>query len=118
MLTRRFSTMLNSSFVRSATAACAVAVAAPRFTGIKSNDPTYEDDRWLEAELGMTAEMTAEERYAANKQRELMKKVLDKARTAASADAEKRVESHKNEVDELKKQMAALSAKIAAVEKK
>lgn len=126
MLSRRFvATTFASTLTQSVAAvSAALAVTGARFTGVKSNDPTYEDDRWLEAELSLDKEMTQEERYAATKQAELMKKILQKSR----ADAHKKVtehtqvqkqqiDSHKDEIADLKKQMADLAAKLEKASK-
>ena len=126
MLSRRFvaSTLSNSITQSCAAIAAAVTVSGARFSGVKSNDPTYEDDRWLEAELSMDAEMTQEERYAKQKQAELMKKILKKSRedaqkhVAEHTEAQKQqIDSHKDEIADLKKQMAELSAKLAQASK-
>ncbi len=79
---------------------------------VKSNDPTHEDDRWLEAEFANNAEMTIEERYAAEKQREVMKKMLAKMRTHTQTKVDAAEEKRQKEVAELKAQMAALHAKL------
>jgi hypothetical protein len=119
MLSRRAFSFTLSNTVAQSVAAITAAIVAPRcMSGVKSTDPTYEDDRWLEAELASTAEMTAEERYARTKQHELMKKVLDKARNSAKAHVDAQAAKHNAELEEMKKQMAELNAKIAAASKK
>jgi hypothetical protein len=114
--------MLTRRFIAAPLVSAAAAVVMPlRFTGIKSNDPTYEDDRWLEAEFATSAEMTQEERYAKQKQAELMRKILNQARkeTQATVAAHKeQVDTHKDEIADLKKQMADLQAKLEKASKK
>ena len=108
--------MLTRRFVAAPVSAAAASLFAPmRCTSVKSNDPTYEDDRWLEAEFATTPEMTQEERYAKQKQAELMRKILNqaKAHTEQTVKVHKaEVETHKDEIADLKKQMADLQAKL------
>lgn len=111
MLSRRI-TYTISSTVSNTFAACAAAVCATRFSGVKSKDSSYEDDRWLEAELASSAEMTAEERYARQRDHELMKKILKRSREQAQAHVEEKVSDHKKEIDGIKEQMAALQAAL------
>jgi len=60
-------------------------VVSLRYKGIKSQDPTWEDDRWLEAELA-NKNLTQEERYALIKQREVIKGMMAKvAQQSASS---------------------------------
>lgn len=77
-------------------------------TPIKSTDPTYEDDRWLEAQISQDAEMTQEERYAAEKQRELMRSLLNKVREESEA----KHDEHKEEIASLKKKLAKLEKAV------
>jgi acyl-homoserine lactone acylase PvdQ len=69
--------------LRSSAATAFATAIGRRF--VKSTDDTYEDDRWLEAELANKPEMTAEERYAAMKQHELLKKMMAKLREKSEA---------------------------------
>lgn len=125
MLNRRFvSLTLGNSISQSFAAVSAAVVMNRQWSGVKSTDPTYEDDRWLEAELANSPEMTAEERYAKQKQAELMRKLLNQARAETKAHVEKQaavhkeeINSHKEEIAEMKRQMAALQAKINAAQK-
>ena len=126
MLSRRFvaSTLSNTITQSVAAVSAAVAVTGARFTGVKSNDPTYEDDRWLEAELSLDKEMTQEERYAAQKQAEIMKKILKKSRDDAQKKVaehtevqKQQIDTHKDEIADLKKQMAELAAKLEQAKK-
>lgn len=120
MLTRRFTTAVNSAVSSSITAVTAAALAtSARFAGnIKSNDPTYEDDRWLEAELANSPEMTAEERYARQRDLELMKKMIQRENAKHQAKVEEKTEAHKSELEELKEQISKLQNIVKSIDKK
>lgn len=110
--------------VRSCAPTAFAAMTARRFQGnltggnpadkssLSSTDPTYEDDRWLEATISTSAEMTQEERYAALKQREIMKKMLEKVREEHKEVVEEVKDTHAAEVEALKKKLATLEKKV------
>ena len=85
----------------------------------KSNDPTYEDDRWLEA--GMDVEKTPEERYAAEQQAATLKRMMAQVRKETHAKVEKHVDEVKAKesakVDQLEATVKALQEQIAALKK-
>ncbi len=85
---------------------------------VKSNDPTYEDDRWLEAQISEQFK-TPEERYAADKQREMLKNMMGKMREEhkdhVAAVQLKEAAVRNEEVSGLKKQLAELQSKIAEI---
>lgn len=104
-------------------AGAAFSASIPRLTGIKNRDASFEDERWLEAEMdAATKAKTPEERYAAEQQRRLLAKMMDKMRN----DHKEHVETvrkedkahHQKEVEALKAQMAELQAKLKSVEGK
>jgi polyhydroxyalkanoate synthesis regulator protein len=96
--------------------AAPITAVAARFSGVKSTDPTYEDDRWLEAQLH-DREKTPEERYAAEKQREILSKLMTKVRADTHKVVQEVKEQHKTEVDSLKEQMATLQKKLDKLQK-
>ena len=109
--------------LRSSAATAFATAIGRRF--VKSTDDTYEDDRWLEAELANKPEMTAEERYAAMKQHELLKKMMTKLReeqdakiAATKANAEARRAARDLEIAELKKSLDELHKKLEDKEKR
>ena len=83
---------------------------------IQTRDPNYEDDRWLEAELA-NKEMSAEERYAFLKQREVIKQMMSKVADHAKEKANAENNVSKSEVDlsrnDLEKKITALEAEVA-----
>jgi hypothetical protein len=90
--------------------------ASKRF--VKANDPTYEDDRWLEAQIADITK-TPEERYAAEKQKQLLKNMMGKMREehkdhVASVRLQESA-TRNEEVSGLKKQLADLQQKIADI---
>lgn len=88
--------------------AAAAAMTSRRFKSAKE----VEDDRWLEAVLDEhTKEMTNEERYAAQKQKEIMKKILGKARDDAHAKVAAVEDKHAEEIASLKKRLSDLEKK-------
>eukprot|EP00760_Papus_ankaliazontas_P005081 PhM_4_TR12383/c0_g1_i1/m.61645 len=99
----------------------ASALALPatfRFTssGVKSHDPTWEDDRWLEAELA-NKELTAEERYALIKQREVLKGMLKKVANDTETKMAAQHIAEKTKPEKVDESPEALKAKIASLEK-
>lgn len=101
---------------RVATSSALAATVSRRF--VKSNDPTYEDDRWLEAQFN-DAEKTAEERYAFEKQKEIMKKLLVKVREDNDKKTDAKIaEVHNHHTDARAKETAELKASIADLQKK
>eukprot|EP00759_Apiculatamorpha_spiralis_P045681 PhF_6_TR42435/c1_g1_i1/m.64002 len=78
--------MLRRFVVAPRSLAAAIPLTTFASRGVKSSDPTYEDDRWLEAELA-NKEMTAEERYAFTKQRQAIKDMMAKVAKEAKASA-------------------------------
>lgn len=101
---------------RVATSSALAATVARRF--VKSTDPTYEDDRWLEAEF-QDVEKTVEERYAFEKQKEVMKKMLAKIREEQSSKIEAKIaEVHTHHNDARAKETAELKASIQDLQKK
>ena len=90
--------------------------AVPAMTAVASTRrfkaDQHEDDRWLEAEIDEhTKEMTNEERYAAEKQRELMKKLMGKMRERTTESVAKVEDKHAAEIAALKERLAALEGK-------
>ena len=82
---------------------------------VKTRDPKYEDDRWLEAEIA-NKEMTAEERYAFEKQHEILKKMQSQMPSKKDGTKKSSAAPAKDtEVLELKQQIKALEAKVAAI---
>lgn len=112
----------------------AVSVSAPiarafaatpvaRSAGVKSSDETYEDARWLEAQFA-AKEHTPEERYAAQKQLEIMKSMMTRlrkdteAKVAAVAEREKQAHNERDaKVDQLHKQIAELQKTLSELKK-
>lgn len=109
-----------------------VAAALPAFAlgsqarfsglGVKSQDPNFEDDRWLEAELEEHKQnKTPEERYAAEKQRDLMKKMMAKMRDERKAHVaevqKEQTQKHEAEIGALKDQLASVLAKLEKIDK-
>jgi len=95
-------------------AATPVALFRSTMPQLKTNDPTYEDDRWLEAEL-VDKEKTPEERYAAEKQAAALKKMMSKIRTETKAhvaevhkEKDTKVAALEETVRQLQKQIANL----------
>ena len=90
--------------------------ASKRF--VKPSDPTYEDDRWLEAQIA-EINKTPEERYAAEKQKTLLKNMMGKIREEHKehVDAVRLQETatRNEEVGSLKKQLAELQSKISQI---
>jgi hypothetical protein len=85
---------------------------------VKSTDPTHEDDRWLEAQIA-EHNKTPEERYAADKQRAVLKNMMAKMREenqdhVASVRLQETA-ARNEEVGGLKKQLADLQTKIADI---
>eukprot|EP00744_Colponema_vietnamica_P002932 GILI01004550.1.p1 GENE.GILI01004550.1~~GILI01004550.1.p1 ORF type:complete len:120 (+),score=51.31 GILI01004550.1:58-417(+) len=105
----------------------AFAASAVCRTGAKSNDPTYEDDRWLEAQFTEKAK-TPEERYAAQKQLEIMKTMLTKVRSETDEKVKKAVSQQQadlhsksadrdKKIDDLNAQIAKLLETVAELKK-
>ncbi|ESL07823.1 hypothetical protein TRSC58_04484 [Trypanosoma rangeli SC58] len=73
-----------------------------------------DDDRWLEAEFD-EKNRTPEERYAHERQRELLKSILRKMDEKHHVKHDKlhsRVEDHHEEIEKIKSQMSALETKL------
>ncbi|RNE98577.1 hypothetical protein TraAM80_08679 [Trypanosoma rangeli] len=73
-----------------------------------------DDDRWLEAEFD-EKNRTPEERYAHERQRELLKSILRKVDEKHHAKHNKlhsKVEDHHEEIEKIKSQMNALEMKL------
>jgi hypothetical protein len=108
MLCRRFATKV------------AVAAVATRWSSVKSHDPTYEDDRWLEAEIA-DKNKTPEEKYAAEQQAKLLKTMMARMRDHTEktvAEHKKDQQSkHDSEVARLKAEMDELKNKLNSLEK-
>jgi hypothetical protein len=101
---------------RVATTSALAATVSRRF--VKSSDPTYEDDRWLEAQFN-DAEKTIEERYAADKQKEVLKKMLAKIREENDKKVDAKIAEVNNyHTDARAKETAELKASIADLQKK
>ena len=110
MLARRFAQLVPSAMV------------ATSMRGLKSHDPTYEDERWLEAELDeATKHKTPEERYAAEQQKRVLAKMMAKMRDEHKEHVEVKVketkDKHAEEVNELKAQLKAIQDKLNKVAK-
>ena len=90
---------------------------AGQVRSVKTRDPKYEDDRWLEAEIA-NKEMTAEERYAFQKQHEILKNM--QASTLREKETPKAPDRtcQNTEVQDLQRQIKALEAKVAAIQAK
>lgn len=97
----------------------AIAMMQSRF--VKAHDPTYEDDRWLEAELS-EKEKTPEERYAADQQKRVLAKMMAKMRqeNREHIEAVKKEEAAKRDehINDLRDQITALHAKLDGFVKK
>lgn len=100
--------------------AFAVTTAA-RSSGVKSTDETYEDARWLEAQFA-AKESTPEERYAANKQLEIMKSMMARLRedtnTKVAAVQKKEADARTErdaKIDQLHAQIAQLQKTLADI---
>ena len=75
-----------------------------------------EDDRWFEAEIA-EKEKTPEERYAAEEQAKLLKKMMQRMRTETKEAVAESHASKQHEVELLKKHVADLNAKIDELKK-
>ena len=87
---------------------------------LKSTDSSYEDDRWLEAEF-QDPQKTVEERYAHEKQRDLMKKLIGKMReehdNKIKAVHEEQQKLREVEVGKLNAQLKAIQDQLNAIKK-
>ena len=81
---------------------------------ITSRDPNYEDDRWLEAEIA-NKEMTAEERYAFQKQHELLKQMKSGLAGLKSKEPQPVESNDDAELAKLRQQAKSLESRIAAI---
>lgn len=91
-------------------AVSAMAPSAFRFTSSKKNE--LEDDRWLEAMIDeQNAAKTPEERYAAAKQAEVLKKMMSKLREHSEVKAKAVEDKHAQEITALKARLADLEGK-------
>mmetsp|Transcript_10680 Transcript_10680/g.33135 ORF Transcript_10680/g.33135 Transcript_10680/m.33135 type:complete len:98 (-) Transcript_10680:556-849(-) len=71
-----------------------------------------EDERWLEAEIDEhTKQMTNEERYALQKQKAVLAKMMGKMRTQSNEKVKEVEDKHAEEI-------AALKARLEQLEKK
>ena len=84
-----------------------------------SNDPTYEDDRWLEVEND--PEKTAEERYAQEQSHLALKKMMAQIRKETDAKVsqvkEEVAKEKEDEVEALKRQVSELASKLEELKK-
>ncbi len=72
-----------------------------------------EDDRWLEAVIDEhTKEMTNEERYAAQKQREVLKKMLGRVRDEHHEKVKAVEDKHEKEMAKLNQKLEELFVKV------
>ena len=100
--------MLARRFCVPAVTASMSAMATRRF----KTTTQEEDDRWLEAVFDEhTKEMTNEERYAAQKQRDVMKKMLGKVRSQTEEKVQAVEDKHAKEIKDLKDRLASLEKK-------
>ena len=91
-------------------AAPVATVASRRLSSTKTE--SHDDDRWLEAVFDEhTKEMTNEERYAAQKEREVLKKMMGKMRSHADEKVKVVEAKHADEIADLKKRLAQLEKK-------
>ncbi|RNF05552.1 uncharacterized protein Tco025E_07758 [Trypanosoma conorhini] len=70
-----------------------------------------DDDRWLEAEFDEKIR-TPEERYAYERQRELIKSILRQMDDGKGEKLQSKVDEHHEKIEEIKSQMAALEDKL------
>ncbi|KAF8276452.1 hypothetical protein TcBrA4_0131680 [Trypanosoma cruzi] len=75
-----------------------------------------DDDRWLEAEFDEKIR-TPEERYAFQRQRELMKSIINKMRNEHDEKLGAAVAKHNEKIDAIKAQMASLEEKLKEISK-
>ena len=81
-------------------------------SAVRFSSTQQEDERWLEAEFDEhTKEMTNEERYAAQKQREVMKKMMNKMSVRTQEKVAAVENKHADEIAQLKARLAALEKK-------
>jgi polyhydroxyalkanoate synthesis regulator phasin len=106
-----------SRVLSTTTGTAAAALCAPKRL-VKTTDPTYEDDRWLEAQIA-DASKTPEERYAAEKQKTILKNMMSKMREEHKDHVEAvrlgETAKRNEEVGNLKKQLADLQHKISEI---
>ena len=88
----------------------------PAHDFIKSQDPSHEDARWLEANTEEMKLRTPEERYAHEKERVLLEKMMAQMRVETKAHVQQlhqeHGEKHAAEVSQLKQQLAAMTEKL------
>ncbi len=85
--------------------------------GVKSHDSTLEDDTWLEAQMDQQAkEMTQEERYAAEKQRQVLKGMMGRMRSEVdkkvSIAKEEAKKEQQSDIEYLKQQVEFLKQEL------
>jgi hypothetical protein len=98
MLARRLPTVFASTV--------STAAVSRRFASGKKDE---DDDRWLEAVFDQhTKEMTNEERYAAKKQKEIMRSMMGKLRDEHQQEVKKVESKHTEEISSLKKRLSEL----------
>ena len=90
---------------------CAPAAAAVGAFAVRRNNSSqeHEDDRWLEAEINEhTKQMSNEERYALEKQRKVLAKMMGKVRGDAHDKVKQVEDKHAAEIADLKARLASL----------
>ena len=88
--------------------AAPAAATAGSFAARRMNS-THEDERWLEAEIDEhTKQMTNEERYAMQKQKNVLAKMMNKIRTDSHEKVKAVEDKHAEEIAALKQRLAQL----------
>lgn len=93
-----------------AAAAAPSLMSAARFNAVKGTSDEHDDERWLEALIDEDREKTIEERYAAEKQREVMKAMMKRMRESTKVIEEKH-NAQEAEIKALKTKLAELEGK-------